>query len=192
MTIPALAEENQTHTNPVLLGGGPFCLNLGGREHKVPGFLNIDINPGPEVDIIGDISDLSEFKDGSVEKIYVSHALEHFRHTETLEVLKEWHRVLKPGGLIYISVPDMGMIFRTYQKFGWCDWIRDILYGQQTHEFAYHYNGFDYSSLARYLIDAGFKDVKRLKEMPYGNFDRSHDVLNYTNEPVSLNVEAIK
>lgn len=46
------------------------------------------------------------FDDGVVDIIYASHVLEHFPHAQGLAVLKEFHRVLKPGGICRIIVPD--------------------------------------------------------------------------------------
>lgn len=167
-------------------------LNLGGREFKIPGFTNIDLTPGPNVDIIADISDLKAYADNSVSEIYASHVLEHFQHPRTQGVLKEWHRVLKPRGKAYISVPDMKKIAKMILQVTWCDWTRNIIYGDQTDQFAFHYNGFDFGFLARNLVDAGFSDVKKLNVMPYDIKDRSTQVLNITGENFSLNVEAIK
>lgn len=165
-------------------------LNLGGRESRIPGFLNIDLTPGPNVDIISDVSSLKSVDNQSVSEIYVSHVLEHFHHTKTQDVLKEWLRVLKPGGKAYISVPDMKVISQLVLDFGWCDWLRNITYGDQTDEFAFHYNGFDYAFLAKELVTAGFSDVRKLLEMPFGINDRSKLIVSTTGQNFSLNVEA--
>src|SRR3972149_4441120 len=45
------------------------------------------------------------YPDESVDALYASHLLEHLSFTETLNVLKEWRRVLKPGGKLTINVP---------------------------------------------------------------------------------------
>jgi predicted SAM-dependent methyltransferase len=76
----------------------------------------VDVHEGPLVDIQGDISDLSRFESGSVTEIYASHCLEHFPHVRTLDVLKEWRRVMAKGGKVFVSVPDMDYIVRHYQK----------------------------------------------------------------------------
>lgn len=166
-------------------------LNLGGRESRIPGFTNIDLTPGPNVDFVSDVTSLTGIDRQSVSEIYASHILEHFHHTKTQSVLKEWLRVLKVGGRAYISVPDMKIISQMVLDFGWCDWLRNISYGDQTDEFAFHYNGFDFAFLARELVTAGFSDVKRINEMPYGLNDRSRLILNTTGQNFSLNVEAI-
>jgi len=75
-------------------------LNLGGGNQKIPGFVNIDRLNGQEA------YPLPAYADGSVDEIRASHILEHFGHREVPEVLKEWVRVLKPGGVLKIAVPD--------------------------------------------------------------------------------------
>jgi predicted SAM-dependent methyltransferase len=48
--------------------------------------------------------------------IYSSHALEHLYHDDALSLLKECYRVLKPGGVCRIVVPDLGAIMDRYRR----------------------------------------------------------------------------
>jgi len=173
-----------------LSSGGPFKLNLGGRTHPIPGFLNVDLFDGPDVDIKTDITKLPMIKDGEVEIIYASHCLEHTPHPRTLEVLKEWRRVLKNGGKAYVAVPDFAAMLKLYERVGFCDFIRNFLWGDQIYDLAFHYTGFDYPYLAKCLVKAGFIDVKRIEHMPYKLNDCSELRDNIYGKPVSLNVEA--
>ena len=165
-------------------------LLLGGRDHRIEGFTNIDVHNGALVDIQSDISDLSQFKDGSVDEIYASHCLEHFSHVRTVEVLKEWNRVLCSGGLIYISVPDIDVVFNQFKRDGLSDWVRNILWGDQEYKEAFHYTGFNFPTLADKLFQAGFSDVKRITKMPYGLRDCSTLVIG--NNHISVNVIGVK
>jgi SAM-dependent methyltransferase len=54
------------------------------------------------------------YDDGAAEIIRASHVLEHFPHAEIADVLKEWVRVLKPGGELRIAVPDFRLIAENY------------------------------------------------------------------------------
>lgn len=93
-------------------------LNIGARNSRIKGFKNLDVQPGKNIDYICDAEVLSQFKDGSIEEIYASHILEHFYHTKTEKVLKEWCRVLKVGGKLYLSVPDWDKIIeRLFSKY---------------------------------------------------------------------------
>jgi ubiquinone/menaquinone biosynthesis C-methylase UbiE len=163
-------------------------LNLGGRDKPINGFLTVDMHEGS--DIRADIGALEGVSDGSVEEIYCSHALEHFSHTRTEDVLKNWRRVLKSGGKAYIAVPDFDAMVKLYLKFGMNGFIRNMLYGDQGYELAYHYTAFTFATLAAALCSAGFKDVKRIQNMPYGLNDCSSNIDSYTKQPISLNVEA--
>lgn len=54
------------------------------------------------------------YADGSIEDIRASHVLEHFPHRQIADVLKEWTRVLAPGGQLRIAVPDFAKIAEGY------------------------------------------------------------------------------
>lgn len=152
----------------------------------------MDIDPHPGVDFVGDVSDLSRFQDGSVEEIYASHILEHFSHRKTLDVLKEWNRVLPRGGILYVGVPDFSRTIALYSRHGLVDWIRNFLYGDQEYKTAFHYTCFDESSLAVLLMQSGFSDVSRVERFPFGEDDCSAKVDTLDRKPVSLNMVAVK
>lgn len=76
------------------LGSGPE--RLGAR------FLNVDVYPFPEVDIVADAEHLP-FKDGTVGALVSESMLEHVPHPTY--VTREIMRVLKPGGIVYVSAP---------------------------------------------------------------------------------------
>ena len=170
---------------------GAVRLLLGGRTHRIDGFLNVDLFEGEGVDIRTDASDLSMFKAGQVEEIYASHILEHFSHLKTVDVLKEWRRVLKSGAKAFISVPDFAAMVKLYEKCGLVEYIRNMLYGDQIYDLAYHYTIFTFPTLAAACAKAGFLDVKRLERMPYGLNDCSTNVDTATLKPISVSVEAI-
>lgn len=163
-------------------------LNLGGRDKPIPGFLTVDLFEG--ADIRSDIGELKGVEAGSVDEIYASHCLEHFSHAKTPDVLRTWRRVLKPKAKAYIAVPDFDAMAKLYQKFGLTDFIRNMLYGDQGYELAYHYTAFTFPTLAAALVNAGFQDVKRIMDMPYGLKDCSSNIDSLTRQPISLNVEA--
>lgn len=75
-------------------------LNIGAGDTSIPGFTNLDIKTGTNAITL-------PYADGEADEIYASHVLEHFHHSATNRVLKEWVRVLRPGGRISIAVPDI-------------------------------------------------------------------------------------
>lgn len=175
-------------------------LHIGSGKHKIDGFLNIDIQPhGGKTDAMMDVAKLG-IKSESVEEIYASHILEHFRHTQTIDVLKEWHRTLKNGGILYVAVPDFDIVIDVYIKAGYlCDWVRDVLYGNQNDRYsAEHYTSFTFSTLCRDLHKSGFKKMESLESMPYGLKDNSQYIVaadflpSVHGKKISLIIKAIK
>lgn len=82
-------------------------IGTGAQGFRLEGYTTIDISPEHKPDIVADASDLSVIASGSADEFYASHVLEHFPFPRALLVLAEWARVLKPGGVIKIAVPDM-------------------------------------------------------------------------------------
>jgi SAM-dependent methyltransferase len=79
-------------------------LNLGCGNHILPGFVNLDISPGPGVDVAHDLSKFPyPFKDGEFGFILASHVLEHL--DDTIGVMGELHRILRPGGVLVLRFP---------------------------------------------------------------------------------------
>ena len=175
----------------------PLRLNLGGagegfREGRITGFKTVDLRPGPNTDIVGNVKDLSFCKEGTVWDIYSSNVLEHFPHTETLTVLKEWHRVLKPGGTLYLSVPDFEACVKLYQFHGLALWVQYLIWGDQAHPLNFHYINFTCATLSKLLSDAGFSDIRRVKQLPLCVKDASEHKDNFLGISISLNMEATK
>lgn len=168
-------------------------LNLGARNRAISGFRGIDCDAHPGVDEVGDVADLSCYADGSVAEIYASHVLEHFPHPRTAAVLAEWARVLAPGGILYVAVPDFARAAELYSKFGLADWVVNFLWGDQGYATAFHYAGFDETRLRALLLAAGFSEASRVELFPvFAPNDCSTNVSNFDGEPVSLNMVAVR
>ena len=202
MSLPVLRQSTEPGTDQpkvnrnCLSAGGPFKLILGGIGHggrtsRIEGFLTVDLQEGPQTDIVSDCSKLSMFESGDVSEIYASHVLEHFPWDQTHRVLTEWKRVLVANGRCYISVPDFSVIDRLYHSDGLCDFAVELLWGVSDEFLGSHLAGFDYARLSRCLIHAGFQDVQRLEAMPYNLGDCSKIRENRTGGYISLNVEAV-
>ena len=82
-------------------------LHLGCYGKKIPDFVNVDIRPEVNPDLLDDAFKLEKVKNGSVDLIYASHVLEHGDFNETEMALQRWSDVLKSGGKIRLAVPDM-------------------------------------------------------------------------------------
>jgi len=136
-------------------------LHLGCGKRYIPGFVHIDAVDFPHIDHVGQIDNLSFVGNDSVDVIYNCHVLEHFKRRDVPRVLKEWYRVLRPGGVLRISVPDFSQLAEVYRQYGKLDLVVGALFGRQDYLYNIHYNVFDYESLERNLMDAGFVGVAR-------------------------------
>ena len=89
-------------------------LNLGCGNRFHPDWVNVDfVKTAPEV-IQHDLKKGIPFDDNSFDVVYHSHLLEHFPKNLAVFFIKECFRVLKPGGIIRVVVPDLENITRTY------------------------------------------------------------------------------
>jgi predicted SAM-dependent methyltransferase len=87
-------------------------LGCGSRYHA--DWINFDIVPaGPGV-IACDLASGIPLPDGSCDAVYHSHLLEHIRREEAPGFMKECCRVLRPGGIVRVAVPDLERIARLY------------------------------------------------------------------------------
>ncbi len=90
-------------------------LNVGGgKGHpRLPGWAIVDLRETADVRV--DISrEALPFADGSIDVVFTSHTLEHILPQRLGFVLDEFRRVLKPGGLLRIGVPDIALAVRAY------------------------------------------------------------------------------
>lgn len=174
-------------------------LHLGCGDVRIPGFCNVDIDLMTKADLTDDITRLKKFPDGFAEVIYACHVLEHMSHEEVPQVLSTWHRVLSPGGRIYISVPDIDRIVKIYQE-NWehfhtrpnTPWI-GLIYGGQTDQYDFHKTGFNITWMQELLERAGFNTVEEYphEPHPFGVVDASVGREPFA-DYFSLNVTAVR
>lgn len=144
-------------------------LDLGAGEAPRPGYIALDLRPLPHVQVVCDIRHLP-YPNDSVDAINAGEVLEHFGRAEVEPLLKEWIRVLKPGGEFTVRVPDFGEICRRYAEGkASCGLANLWIFGGQSHPLDFHKVGFDLVDLTIYLQRAGFVRIKRLPEIPNWN-----------------------
>jgi len=171
-------------------------LGCGPVDHKK--FINVDGYPYPHVHYVQAIERLPQFKEGSVDLIYGSHCLEHFKYSETLSVLKEWHRVLKPGGIIRLSVPDFDKLVDIYKTQS-CDpdTILPQLMGGQNNKYNYHLTIFNKVNLSRILKETGFGNISEWEPgtddlTTFNDYSIFKKKIGDKSYEISLNIEAVK
>jgi predicted SAM-dependent methyltransferase len=82
-------------------------MNWGSGEYPVPGWINSDIKAGPGIDISCDIRNGLPLEDASLDYVASIHALPEIPLADLVEVLGELRRVLKPGGVLRLALPDL-------------------------------------------------------------------------------------
>jgi predicted SAM-dependent methyltransferase len=91
----------------------PLRLHLGSGGVNKPGWLNIDLALG-RADVAWDLSTGIPFPTSSVDAIFHEHMLEHLDLPTGFAFSRECLRVLKPGGILRIAVPDAGHLLGSY------------------------------------------------------------------------------
>ena len=154
--------------------------------YKTDEWINLDIVKFEGVDIVADASEHIPLETGSVDEIRCIHVLEHVTRDKYPLMLREMHRVLKPGGVLYVEVPDFkGTIDNLLAAFNSNDveaihiWTTSV-YGKNERAGMAHHWGFYEGLLRREFRHQGFKEVDRLLEKD--EMISSH----YKQEPVLL------
>jgi SAM-dependent methyltransferase len=137
--------------------------------------VRLDIDPGVRPDVIGSITDMSSVPDASVDAVFSHHNIEHVFAHEVPLALAEFLRVLRPGGEVLISTPDLqalgrvlaaGRLEETLYRAPVGDIAAlDIVYGLRSdieggREYMAHRTGFTVRTLGRRLGQAGFVQVQ--------------------------------
>ena len=95
---------------------GKRLLNVGCGLHFHPDWVNVDVVPASSGVIAADVRKGLPFADENFDAVYCSHVLEHFSQPEAASLLRHMHRVLRPGGVIRIAVPDLETLTREYLR----------------------------------------------------------------------------
>jgi predicted SAM-dependent methyltransferase len=82
----------------------PVRLNIGAGDKKFEGWTSVGLDPSHDVQC--DIRAIP-LPDDYADEAMAIHVLEHVYRWEALDTLKEWRRVLKPGGRLVLELPDL-------------------------------------------------------------------------------------
>lgn len=167
-------------------------LHIGGIQVK-EGWKILNVENGEGVDFVGDVRDLSAFGDGCCSEIYASHVLEHIGQAEVLPVLNELHRMLCPGGRLYVSVPDLETLSWLFlspgldaaAKFH----VMRMMFGGQTTPHDFHQIGYCFDFLVDYLREVGFAGVEHVES--FGLFNDTSEFA-FAGQRISLNLIVTK
>ncbi|MCC5666556.1 methyltransferase domain-containing protein [Nostoc sp. CHAB 5784] len=148
-------------------------LNLGcGRKGiQTEDWLNCDGFLQPSVDYVFDITGKMPLKDARFEGIFSEHFFEHLIPDHTKIFLSECLRVLKPGGILRLSVPDGELYLDRY--FNDHEWMmqrrpevkprtRMAIVNEVFRQGFQHQYCYDFETIKVVLEESGFKDVRRV------------------------------
>jgi hypothetical protein len=146
-------------------------LNLGAGRTPLPGYENWDLKTGQPAYPL-------PLPNNSVDEVRASHVLEHFSHLEVMDVLGEWARVLKPGGVLKVAVPNFDWIIANNKD----PILHLYVMGGQTDEYDFHHSIFDEETLRGALAAVGLVEIE-----PWVS-----EVRDCASLPVSLNLQGRK
>jgi SAM-dependent methyltransferase len=136
--------------------------------------IRLDLDPAVKPDILCSMTDMSPVDSGSVDAIWSSHNLEHLERHEVPAALVEFIRVLKPRGLLLLTLPDLKEIARlvvedrleelAYTSPSGPITALDMIFGHTAslargNPFMAHRTGFTAATLQEALVEAGFVDI---------------------------------
>lgn len=157
-------------------------VQIGCGKEYIPEMVNVEANFQRKRDIWLDVTLGLPFADNSVKGLYASHILEHLTFEKNRSVMKEFMRVLEPGGRIRILVPDLEYAINAYvakdaAKFpDWPDHFKS--FGGKFNNFTLvanqHFVLFDFSLMEEFLTEAGFTHVERKPKATSDYFQPVH------------------
>ena len=131
-------------------------LDVGAGDDRLEGWTTVDLYVTADVEAAS--WDLP-YEDGTIEEIRCVHMLEHLSTEEVFWTLAEFYRVLVPGGLVMVEVPDLDGACRMWLEGHGSD--RDdayqMIYGAQTRPGQFHRSGFNAEALHAMVNLAGFE-----------------------------------
>lgn len=136
-----------------------MILNLACGQNKIPGCINVD--KYTTCDLRADLFELP-FSFGSVDTVYLFHAIEHFEEPKQVQILTKIWNILKPNGRFVISYPEFTKVAQNYinNYKGQRDFWKMTIYGRQLHEGDYHLSLMDTQFFVPLLKQIGFVDIQ--------------------------------
>jgi predicted SAM-dependent methyltransferase len=182
-----------------------ISLNVGSGGRGLRDWVNMDATSNhSDIYCTHDLRQPLPLEDASVLRIFAEHVVEHIDfQSDVPRVFREFHRVLKPGGVVRIVVPDTARFMQAYldndpaqwASLGFANLPEDMnswmeLVNHVFHQGGEHCFGWDFTSMSGALWRAGFSRIVR---QSYGNSSDPELAIDQPNhESYSLYVEAIK
>lgn len=159
---------------------GVKCLQIGAGPTSTASWLCTDLMPRRRGAVYLDATKPFPIPDACFDFVYSEHMIEHISYQHGMAMLRECHRILKPGGRVRIATPDLARLLRMYARESsgieraYLDWIAknnmkdpalakpvfviNNAFRDWGHQFLY-----DEETLSAALAGAGFVDVGRFE-----------------------------
>lgn len=177
--LGVLAVESGRSLAGVEIHPGSLRLNIGCGKRRYDGWVNID---SQKSDLDCDVRSIP-LPDGCASEAMAIHVFEHIWRSEALATLREWHRLLAPGGLLVLELPDFLKCCKNVVAGMTDQYGRQGIYGDLTveHEHHLHHWGYVPAEVIGLLREAGF--IKSKEAPPQFHGKRSNR---------DMRIEAIK
>lgn len=180
-------------------------LDIGCGPNVHGNFINLDYAWHPGLDLCWDITKGIPLESNSVHGIFTEHCLEHINFAFIELILAECFRILQPGSILRIVVPDGELYLRGYVNLLESDKAPPLPYAhrdsengayspiisvnrifrEEGHQFIY-----DFDCLKELLLKAGFNQIHKLG---FGHGRNSNLILDSPSRKFeSLYIEAVK
>jgi predicted SAM-dependent methyltransferase len=153
----------------------PRYLNLGSGPRGLDDahWLNVDGFTDKNVHFLIDISRALPFPSETFEGVFCEHVLEHFSVNDGLKISREVKRILRPGGVFRVVVPDAEYVIRMYLQKPQeliayrgsgdagetaMEMVNTFFRQRYDHQFLY-----DWATMEKMLLNAGFDKVSRAR-----------------------------
>lgn len=177
-------------------------INIGNGPFKHPGWINVDCHISlKKDDVVCDLRRKWPLRSASAKYIFSEHVFEHFGYPDEIgHVLHECHRVLRPGGVLRVIVPDADRYLRAYADNDE-DFVRRVggdsvsnlsLVNTMMRENGFHRYAYNYSELEEVLKRAGFTSISHSSLGASEHRELNLDLDNGQRDLESLYVEAVK
>lgn len=183
-----------------------LSVNIASGGKGLPGWINIEGFPAEDNILKLDVRRRLPLADGSAKRVLAEHVLEHLEfRTDAPNLIHEAHRILTPGGVFRVIVPDAERFVRAYaaddrdafRSIGWdLDCMPHDIYSKMHilnhifHQEGEHFFAYDFETLDWLLRRCGFSDVR---QMSYKNsLDPELAIDQPNHAPYSLYVDAVR
>lgn len=152
-------------------------MQIGSRDQLLPGWLNTDLDQAKDI-MAMDATKKFPFENDTFQYVFTEHCIEHFEYPIGVQIIQECYRVLKPGGKIRVSTPDLNFLIKlcgepkTELEKRFIVWfINEFVSGPKDYSGTFIINNsfrvfghkfiYDYHTLESLLKKCGFTSVER-------------------------------